>query len=45
LRALLLAELDREPDFLRLANAALVLYPKNSEQKGLLDAMLLTVPR
>jgi hypothetical protein len=45
LRALLRAELDRGPDFLRLANALSALYPKDSEEKRLLDAMLLVVPR
>lgn len=45
LRALLRAELDRSPDFLRLANALSALYPKASEEKRLLDAMLLAVPR
>lgn len=45
LRALLKAEQDRSPDFLRLANALSALYPKASEEKRLLDAMLLAVPR
>lgn len=45
LRALLSAEQDRGPDFLRLANALSALYPKESEEKRLLDAMLLAVPR
>jgi hypothetical protein len=45
LRALLKAEQDRGPDFLRLANALLALYPKESEEKRLLDAMLLAMPR
>jgi adenine-specific DNA methylase len=45
LRALLSAEQDRSPDFLRLANALSALYPKGSEEKRLLDAMLLAVPR
>ena len=45
LRALLQAEQDRGPDFLRLANAFSALYPKQSEEKRLLDAMLLAVPR
>ena len=45
LRALLKAEIDRGPDFLRLANALTALYPKDSEEKRLLDAMLLAVPR
>jgi hypothetical protein len=45
LRGLLKAEQDRGPDFLRLANALSALYPKGSEEKRLLDAMLLAVPR
>jgi hypothetical protein len=45
LRALLRAEQDRGPDFLRLANALSALYPKGSEEKRLVDAMLLAVPR
>ena len=45
LRALIGAEQDRGPDFLRLANALSALYPKESEEKRLLDAMLLAVPR
>ena len=34
-----------DPDFLRLANALSALYPKTSEEKRLLDAILLAVPR
>jgi hypothetical protein len=45
LRALLEGESERSPDFLRLANALSALYPKDSEEKRLLDAMLLAVPR
>ena len=45
LRALIKAEQDRGPDFLRLANALSALYPRGSEEKRLLDAMLLAVPR
>ena len=45
LRKLIGAEQDRGPDFLRLANALSALYPKGSEEKRLLDAMLLAVPR
>lgn len=45
LRALLKEETQRGPDFLRLANALSALYPKDSEEKRLLDAMLLAVPR
>jgi hypothetical protein len=36
---------DYGPDFLRLANALSALYPKESEEKRLLDAMLLAMPR
>jgi putative DNA methylase len=45
LRALLKVEQERGPDFVRLANALSALYPKDSEEKRLLDAMLLAVPR
>ncbi|MFH0813724.1 MAG: hypothetical protein V2A69_12945 [Pseudomonadota bacterium] len=45
LRALLKAEQERGQDFLRLANALSALYPKEGEEKRLLDAMLLAVPR
>lgn len=45
LRNLLRAEQERSPDFLRLANALTALYPRGSEEKRLLDAMLLAVPR
>jgi len=45
LRALLKSEQDRGPEFLRLANALSALYPKGSEEKRLIDAMLLAVPR
>jgi adenine-specific DNA methylase len=45
LRALLKSEQERGPDFLRLANALSALYPKGSEEKRLLDAMLLVIPR
>jgi len=45
LRALLAAEQERGPDFLRLGNALTALYPQGSEEKRLLDAMLLAVPR
>jgi hypothetical protein len=45
LRALLKEELEGGPDFLRLANALSALYPKDSEEKRLLDAMLLAMPR
>jgi putative DNA methylase len=45
LRALLEAEIGRGPEFLRLANALSALYPKDSEEKRLFDAMLVAVPR
>lgn len=45
LRALLQAEVDRGPEFVRLANSLSALYPRDSEEKRLLDAMLLAVPR
>lgn len=45
LHALIKTEQQRGPDFLRLANALFALYPVDSEEKRLLDAMLLTVPR
>ena len=45
LRNLLRTEQDRGPDFLRLANALSALYPRGSEEKRLLDGMLLAVPR
>lgn len=45
LRKLLEAEIQRGPEFLRLANALSALYPKESEDKRLLDAMLLAAPR
>ena len=44
-RLYLKAEQERGPDFLRLANAFSALYPKGSEEKRLIDAMLLAVPR
>ena len=43
LRTFLKEEIDRNPDFLRLANALSALYPRGSEEKRLLDAMLLAV--
>jgi putative DNA methylase len=45
LRELLKFELAYRPEFLRLANALSALYPQGSEEKRLLDAMLLAVPR
>ncbi len=45
LRALLRSEVERGPDFLRLANALAALYPKGSGERRLVEAMLLAVPR
>jgi hypothetical protein len=45
LRTLLRTEQERGPDFLRLANSLSALYPAGSEEKRLLDAMLLAVPK
>lgn len=45
LRALLKAEQEHGSDFLRLANALVALYPKGSEEKRLVEAMLHAVPR
>lgn len=45
LRALLKAESERGQDFLRLCNALTRLYPRDSKEKRLLDAMLLAVAR
>jgi putative DNA methylase len=45
LRALLKSEVECGPDFPRVANALSALYPKDSDEKRLLDAMLLAVPR
>jgi putative DNA methylase len=45
LRALLKAEIERGPDFVRLANALTALYPAGSEEKRLLEAMLLAAPK
>ena len=45
LRALLAAEQKRGPDFRRLANALSALYPRDCDEKRLLDAMLLAFPR
>jgi len=45
LRALLKSEVERSPDFLRLANALSALYPRGAEEKRLLDAMLLAAPK
>ena len=45
LRTLIAAEQERGAAFLRLANALTALYPRGSQEKRLLDAMLLAVPR
>jgi hypothetical protein len=45
LRALLKAEQDRGPDFLRLANALTALYPNKSEERRLLEAMAHAMPK
>lgn len=45
LRALLKSEVERGPDFIRLANALSALYPSGTDEKRLVDAMLLAVPR
>ena len=45
LRTLIRAEQDRGPDFLRLSNALSALYPRGSDEKRLLDGMLLAAPR
>ena len=45
LRSLIRTEQDRGPDFLRLSNALSALYPRGSEEKRLLDGMLLAAPR
>jgi hypothetical protein len=45
LRALIETEQQRGPEFMRLANALSALYPPKSEEKRLLDAMILSAPR
>ena len=45
LRALIKQEVDRGSEFLRLANSLSALFPTGIEEKRLLDAMLLAVPR
>ena len=45
LRALLKEEMQRGPDFLRLANALSRLYPKDSDEKRLLDGMVQAIPK
>ena len=44
LHALVRAERERGPDFMRLSNALSALYPRGSEEKRLVDAMLLAAP-
>lgn len=45
LRSLLQSESERGSDFMRLANALTALYPRESEEKRLLDALLVNVRR
>ncbi|GAB4252783.1 MAG: hypothetical protein Kow00109_28420 [Acidobacteriota bacterium] len=45
LRDLLKADIEPGADFLRLADALSALYPQGSEEKRLLDAMLLAASR
>ena len=45
LRSFIQVEQERGTDFVRLANALSALYPSGSEEKRLVDAMLLAVPR
>ncbi len=45
LRNLIKAEQARGPDFIRLANSLLALYPTGSKERRLLEAMLLAVPK
>lgn len=45
LRAFLEEEVRRGPQFLRLANALSALYPRGTEEKRLVDAILVSVPR
>lgn len=45
MKVLLEEERTRGPDFERLANALSALYPVKSEEKRLLDAMLLAMPK
>lgn len=45
LRSLLADERRRGPDFERLANALAALYPKGSDERRLVEAMLLAMPR
>ena len=45
LRELLFYEKHYRPEFVRLANSLSALYPPGSEEKRLLDAMILAIPR
>jgi hypothetical protein len=45
LRTLMQSEAERGPDFMKLANALSALYPRESEEKRLLDALLVSVRR
>ena len=45
LRALLKAEQHRGPEFIRLANGLSALYPKGTDERRLVEAMLQAVPR
>ena len=45
LRALVKSEIERGPDFERLANALYALYPEGCEEKRLLDAMKHAFPK
>ena len=45
LLALLQSQVERGADFLRLANALTALYPTGSDEKRLLDAVLMAIPR
>ncbi len=45
LRAMLKAEIERSPDFLRLANALSALYPDGTQEKRLVQAMVQAAPR
>jgi hypothetical protein len=45
LRNLLAAEQQRGPDFFRLSQSLIPLYPEGHEERRLLEAMLLAMPR
>jgi len=45
LRNLLAAEQERGPDFLRLSQCLIPLYPEGHEERRLLEAMMLAAPR